>query len=170
MERAAQRNGRRLPPKFHVEQLEAENKPDESEDEASTWQKLVKEYRELFIFPVLRRRTIFLMIVWFSNSMIFYGLALNSVTLGGSIYFNFFLGGLVEIPAQGGTILIYHYFGRRIPLAVTLLIAALCCAGAGIIDIAGQAEALNTFIVVLSTTGKFCVTASFAMVYIYRFV
>ena len=60
----------------------------------------------------------------FSQTLLYYGLVLNSVTIGESIHFNFFLGGLVEVPAQIIAHLVMKYVGRKIPLFCTSLLSA----------------------------------------------
>ncbi|KAH0623501.1 hypothetical protein JD844_006307 [Phrynosoma platyrhinos] len=49
--------------------------------------------------PVLRWRTVILMYIWYVCSLVYYGLTLNAGELGGNLYLNVALSGLVEVPA-----------------------------------------------------------------------
>ena len=63
------------------------------------------------------------------NSITYYGLCLYTSYLGGNDYVNFFLSGLVEIPAYILCLWSLHRYGRQRPLAVCMLLAgvALIC-------------------------------------------
>ena len=54
---------------------------------------------DLFRGRVIRRRTVVLFIVWFSNCMLYYALTMSAGELGGNRYINISLAGLVEIPS-----------------------------------------------------------------------
>lgn len=57
---------------------------------------------------------IFIMIIsWFVNSYVYYGLSLNVKNLGGNMYFNFVLVGLVEIFFYLLIVLLFNWLGRR---------------------------------------------------------
>ncbi|KAJ8315874.1 hypothetical protein KUTeg_008024 [Tegillarca granosa] len=60
-------------------------------------------------------------------SMVFYGLALNSGNLGGDFYLNFFLQGLVEIPAYTLCLVLLNITGRRILHCSTMILGGICC-------------------------------------------
>ncbi len=53
----------------------------------------------LFSTPGMRRISIVMIFAWFVNSLVYYGLSLNTNSLAGDPYLNFFLSGAVEIPA-----------------------------------------------------------------------
>lgn len=50
-------------------------------------------------YPALRLRLFAMAFIFVVNSMVYYGLSLNVGSLGGSIYLNNFLSGLVEMPS-----------------------------------------------------------------------
>ncbi len=62
----------------------------------------------------------------FVNSLVYYGLSLNTSNLGGNDYFNFFISGAVEVPAyifcQFG---INTFLGRRISLCGCMVIGGV---------------------------------------------
>ena len=61
----------------------------------------------------------------FVNSVVYYGLALNTSNLGGSDYINFFIAGAVEFPALIFYQFSTQYFGRRKTLAGTMVMGGL---------------------------------------------
>ena len=54
---------------------------------------------DLFRGPVIRRRMIVLLAVWFANCMLYYALTMSAGEMGGNRYINISLAGIVEIPA-----------------------------------------------------------------------
>lgn len=60
-------------------------------------------------------------------SMAFYGLALNTGSLGGDFYLNFFLQGIVEIPAYIICQSLLNVIGRRILHCSTMILGGTCC-------------------------------------------
>ena len=65
--------------------------------------------------------------------MIYYGIIYNVENLSGSLYLNFVLMGLVEIPAYILNILLLDRIGRRNLLIITLLLTGGTCLLAGCI-------------------------------------
>ncbi|CAH1774990.1 unnamed protein product [Owenia fusiformis] len=116
----------------------------------------------LFKTPNLRKRTLILSYVWFSNSLVYYGLSLNTSNLGGNPYVNFFISGAVEIVAKVVLITSFMYIGRRLPFSMCMLFGGVCL----IATIAVPLDK-NVIIVVLSMAGKLAIAASFDMAWIY---
>lgn len=58
----------------------------------------------------------------FSNALIYYGVSLFIPRLGGNDFLNFFIVGAVEIPGYLIAQVSIRYFGRRIPLCITMLV------------------------------------------------
>ena len=48
--------------------------------------------------------TLVIYLNWFANSFVYYGLTLNSGSIGGSYQWNFFINGILEIPAYSITL------------------------------------------------------------------
>ena len=61
----------------------------------------------------------------FVNSMVYYGLSLNTSNLGGNDYVNFFIAGAVEIPAYLFCQISLQYVGRRKSLSGTMVVGGL---------------------------------------------
>jgi len=114
----------------------------------------------LFSNSALRRSTLVMYYLWFTNSFVYYGLTLNSGSLlPGSLHINFVIGGALEVVAYILTIVALIYFGRRISMSVTMVFGGLCLLLTPAVPAAGKA--------VLGQLGKFAITGSFAMVYVY---
>ena len=58
-------------------------------------------------------RSIVICFNWFVIAMVYYGLSLGTGSLPGSLYLNFFLSGLVELPANILCHVTLNYIGRK---------------------------------------------------------
>ena len=116
---------------------------------------------DLFLTPCMRRSTLIMYYLWFTNSFVYYGLTLNSGSLiPGDLHINFVIGGALEILAYILTILAFLYAGRRISMSVSMLIG-------GVALLLTPAVSSVAWKAVLAQLGKFAITGSFAMVYVY---
>ncbi|XP_072021064.1 organic cation transporter protein-like [Amphiura filiformis] len=113
-----------------------------------------------FRTPNLRCKTLNLFYNWFVNNMVYYGLSLSTSGLGVNAYLAAFVSGAVEIPAYLSCWFILDRFGRRLPISTYLLVAGVACI-------------ISTFFppgvgrTIVAMIGKFAVTASFSVVYIF---
>ena len=118
---------------------------------------------DLWRTPNLRRKTFLLYFTWAVNGFVYYGLSFNTNSLGGDMYLNFVLIGVVEIPAYILTMFVLRKFGRRLPLSFAML-------GAGLAFLFtlpfASIEKLLWLRTTLSMIGKFCITSSFAIIYL----
>lgn len=64
---------------------------------------------------------------WVVTVLVYYGLSLNSVLLGGNKYYNFILIALVEIPGFFIPCLTMDRYGRRYSLCGYMLLSGICC-------------------------------------------
>lgn len=97
-------------------------------------------------------------------SLLYYALSLSAGDLGGSRYLSFVLSGLVEIPSYILTIAILNRWGRRFTSSCSLMaggVICLICAG-----FVGRGDT-KLYLIGLSLVGKFAVSASFAIAYLY---
>ncbi|XP_072021112.1 organic cation transporter protein-like isoform X2 [Amphiura filiformis] len=115
---------------------------------------------DLFRTPNLRCKTLNLFYNWFVNNMVYYGLSLSTSGLGVNAYLAAFVSGAVEIPAYLSCWFILDRFGRRLPISTYLFVAGVACI-------------ISTFVppgvgrTIVAMIGKFAVTASFSVVYIF---
>ncbi|XP_044308388.1 solute carrier family 22 member 15 isoform X2 [Varanus komodoensis] len=124
----------------------------------------------LFRYKILLGRTLIMMFIWFVCSLVYYGLTLNVGDLGGSIYANLALSGLIEIPAYPLCIYLISqkWFGRKRTLAAFLSLGGLASL---IVMFLPEKKATGVFAIVnsrsLSLLGKLTISSAFNIVYIY---
>ncbi|XP_077998766.1 organic cation transporter protein-like [Glandiceps talaboti] len=82
---------------------------------------------DLCRWPKLRLATINIMYSWLAITVAYYGLSLLSTSLAGNEYLNFFLSGLVEVPAIVVPIYVLNRWGRKKPIAILFIICAVAC-------------------------------------------
>ncbi|XP_006812741.1 organic cation transporter protein-like, partial [Saccoglossus kowalevskii] len=85
-------------------------------------------YLDLLRLPNMRKKSLKLFYIWFTISLVYYGLSLNTSNLGGNDYLNAFVSGAVEVPAYTLSIFLPESpFGRRWSLALVLILAGVSC-------------------------------------------
>ena len=109
--------------------------------------------------------TVVMMLIWWVNSMVYYGLALNVKNLGGSLYVNFVLASLIELPSFAATQFFLSRFGRRRSLFCLLLGASISCFLCMLLQSQGGDNVAAISMSALG--GRFCISASFALLYVY---
>ncbi|KAF8795899.1 Organic cation transporter protein like [Argiope bruennichi] len=129
--------------------------------------KEMKEKKAETIFEVLKRPNmrsrIFKMIyLWMVHTFLYYGVSYNTNDLAGNPYFNFFIAGAMEFPCRGIVFFILKKLGRK-PIIVLFMTVCGLAFGAMIFIPTDLPWLSTTFAMV----GKFCVTASFALLYLY---
>mmetsp|Transcript_31576 Transcript_31576/g.79276 ORF Transcript_31576/g.79276 Transcript_31576/m.79276 type:complete len:399 (-) Transcript_31576:107-1303(-) len=113
----------------------------------------------LFPYPALRRRLFAMSFIFVANSMVYYGLSLNVGSLGGSIYLNSFLSGLVEMPSYAFAQFSVEFFGRKRTLIFLNAMAGTGCLLSAFVT--GKAQTAVALI------GRFGIAASFNMIFLY---
>uniref|UniRef100_T1JCC0 Major facilitator superfamily (MFS) profile domain-containing protein n=1 Tax=Strigamia maritima TaxID=126957 RepID=T1JCC0_STRMM len=98
----------------------------------------------------------------FVVATVYYGLALNSPTLGGNPYLVVFLGGIFEIPAYLLGSLIISRSGRKITYSITFILAGIAC-----LLITCTPSNITWLISTFAVVGKFFITITFAISYLY---
>ncbi|XP_074656215.1 organic cation transporter protein-like [Tubulanus polymorphus] len=114
--------------------------------------------------PNMRKKSLNIFFNWFVNSLIYYGLALSSEEMGGNIYLSIFISGAVEIPSYVLTCFVLNRIGRQRTLVFMMLlggVACLCCAPLI------KNEKLLPLLLTLANIGKFGISASFSIIYVY---
>ncbi|XP_033611642.1 organic cation transporter protein isoform X2 [Cryptotermes secundus] len=99
---------------------------------------------------------------WAANAFVYYGLSVNSTSLSGNKYLNFALVCLVEIPGYTLAWVAMNRWGRRKPLAASLLLCTATCLAALFVP-----QDMNRVVVLLFLTGKLGITSSFAILVVY---
>ncbi|XP_044276348.1 solute carrier family 22 member 15-like isoform X2 [Varanus komodoensis] len=121
----------------------------------------------LISHPGLWWRTVILMYIWYVCSLVYYGLTLNAGELGGNLYLNVALSGLVEVPAFPLCMFFIEksWSGRRRSTTAFLIFAGLSC----IFTMCLPANSGGFFFSprILALYGKLTVSAAFNIIYIY---
>lgn len=131
------------------------SKPPKENDVAQyTVLDILKSFR-LLIFSLI------MCYLWCVSALVYYGLSLNTGSLAGSPYLNFFLSGLVEIPAYITAALMLQYIGRRISIAFFYVLAGTP------LFITLFLNPTSTISVVLAMIGKLGISAAFGSVFLY---
>lgn len=103
--------------------------------------------------------------LFFVNSLVYYGLSLNVKNLGGSLYVNFILNGVVELPSLVFTTCVMSWLGRRKALFISMMGAAVSCFTCmRLLETSSSAQFLISGVAI---SGKFFINSSFAIIYVY---
>ncbi|XP_026805656.1 organic cation transporter protein [Rhopalosiphum maidis] len=117
---------------------------------------------DLFKHPVILKRSIIIMLLWFVNSTAYYGLSWSTSNLGGNQYLVFNLAGLVEFPAYTFLLLTLNKWGRKINISGFLILAGLALLATLAVP------KTNTWLVIFcAMMAKLAITASYGAVYVY---
>ncbi|XP_059566132.1 solute carrier family 22 member 20 isoform X2 [Myotis daubentonii] len=117
---------------------------------------------DLFRTPAIRKVTCCLMVVWFSNSMAYYGLAMDLQKFGLSVYLVQVLFGVIDIPAMLVATTTMIYVGRRATVASFLILAGLMVIANMFVP-----EGMQTLRTAQAALGKGCLASSFICVYLF---
>ncbi|XP_052712009.1 organic cation transporter protein-like [Crassostrea angulata] len=121
----------------------------------------------LFTSRVLFVRTIVIFINWCVVSMVYYGLSLNSGSLAGDFYLNFFLTGLVEFPAYTLCLVLLDRTGRKKLHCACMVLGGLACISTifTVLYLEKRHQIYST--VILAMLGKIGAAAAFAVIYVW---
>uniref|UniRef100_A0A4W5N696 Si:dkey-166k12.1 n=1 Tax=Hucho hucho TaxID=62062 RepID=A0A4W5N696_9TELE len=111
--------------------------------------------------PQMRKRALILFYVWFVNVLVYYGLSLGVSKLGSDLYLTQFIFGLVEIPARS-LVLLFLPWSRRLSQSGFLALGGVAC----LLTLTVPTDHPN-LLTGLAMVGKFGITASFAVIYVY---
>lgn len=112
------------------------------------------------------------LIFWFSfavNAFVYHGISLNVELIGGNLFFNFAVAGLVEIPSIILNIWGLKYFGRRAFTVGTMLLASLSYLSLSLLDVYKQSiDSYHQILELLfAMIGKLFIFSSFNAIYIH---
>lgn len=108
-------------------------------------------------------RLVIIYFIWGVNAFIFYGLSINSTSLGGNKYLNFALVSLIEIPGYTIAWISIGKLGRRLTLVFSLLLCGITCT----LTILVNTSSSNWGVIILFLLGKLGITSAFGVVYVY---
>ncbi|XP_013880743.1 organic cation transporter protein [Austrofundulus limnaeus] len=128
-----------------------------------TEEKLKKKHSflDLLRTPTMRKQSLIVFYLWFVNILVYYGLSLNISDFGMNIYLTQMIFGLVEMPARTITLFTLNR-SRKIPQLAFLAVGGSACLLTTFIP-----SNLSVVRTVLAMIGKFGITASLSIIYVY---
>ncbi|XP_056219359.1 organic cation transporter protein isoform X1 [Seriola aureovittata] len=111
--------------------------------------------------PKMRKQSLIVFYLWFVNVLVYYGLSLNISDFGMNIYLTQLIFGLVEMPARTITLFTLNR-SRKISQLAFLAVGGTACLLT--IFIPSDLSIIKT---VLAMIGKFGITASLSIIYVY---
>lgn len=126
------------------------------------------QFWKICLSSTLVVRTLIMSFNWIAVSTVYFGLALNSGDLGGSVYVNFLVGAVVELPAYAICIVLLDRMGRKKLHALVMTIGGLSCLATMIpILMSNHETGYRWIILILAMIGKLGITSAFGVVYLY---
>nr|CAB3266138.1 solute carrier family 22 member 15-like [Phallusia mammillata] len=121
-----------------------------------------KNIIDLFRHSVTARRTIIMLFIWFSNSLVYYAMTLAAGSIGSNVYVSTTLSGLIEIPSTFvcTALMERRGFGRKRTTAMFMIMTSLACFS--VVKVSNPMASL-----ILGLTGKMMIAASFNAIYVY---
>ncbi|XP_034756870.1 organic cation transporter protein isoform X2 [Etheostoma cragini] len=153
IQKAAQMNGKPLTKDLEMCQV--------YEIKEKTEVKKNHSFIDLVRTPKMRKQSLIVFYLWFANVLVYYGLSLNISDFGMNIYLTQMIFGLVEMPAR--TIILFTLNRSRKFSQITFLaVGGTAC----LLTIFVPSE-LSVIKTVLAMIGKFGITASLSIIYVY---
>ncbi|KAM8831928.1 solute carrier family 22 member 13 isoform 2-T2 [Spinachia spinachia] len=150
---AAQMNGRPLTKDLEMCQVH--------NVEEKTVVKKKYSFIDLVRTPTMRKQSFIVFYIWFANVLVYYGLSLNISDFGMNIYLTQMIFGLVEMPARTITLFTLNRSRKLSQLAFMAVGGSACLLT---IFIPNELSVVKT---VLAMIGKFGITASLSIIYVY---
>ncbi|XP_070782168.1 solute carrier family 22 member 6 [Enoplosus armatus] len=129
--------------------------------EGKTKVKKKHSFVDLLRTPKMRKQSLIVFYLWFANVLVYYGLSLNISDFGMNIYLTQMIFGLVEMPARTITLFTLNR-SRKISQLAFLAVGGTAC----LLTIFIPAD-LSVIKTVLAMIGKFGITASLSIIYVY---
>ncbi|XP_037376587.1 solute carrier family 22 member 3 isoform X2 [Talpa occidentalis] len=118
-------------------------------------------FLDLVRTPQMRRCTLILMFAWFTSAVVYQGLVMRLGIVGGNLYIDFFISGVVELPAALLILLTIERFGRRLPFAASNVVAGVACLVTAFLP-----EGIPWLRTTVATLGRLGITMAFEIVYL----
>ncbi|XP_023121288.1 solute carrier family 22 member 2-like [Amphiprion ocellaris] len=116
-------------------------------------------FMDLIRTPKMRKHTFILSYNWFTSAIVYQGLIMRLGILGGNVYIDFLISGLVEFPAAFLILFTIERIGRRLPFATANIVAGASCFITACIP-----DSMFWFKTVVACIGRLGITMAFEMV------
>ncbi|CAG2176073.1 unnamed protein product, partial [Oppiella nova] len=111
---------------------------------------------------IIRVWALNLFFIWFTTSLVYYGLSFQAQNIGSDIYVTFGFLALAEIPAIILATIAMQIYGRKIVLCLLLIMGGISC-----ITPVFLSDYYNAYITVCAVLGKSMIAAAFSLIYVY---
>ncbi|XP_058235322.1 solute carrier family 22 member 2 isoform X3 [Hemibagrus wyckioides] len=119
----------------------------------------VASFMDLIRTPKMRKHTFILSYNWFTSAVVYQGLIMRLGILGGNVYVDFLISGIVEFPAAILILFTIDRIGRRLPFATANIVAGAACLITAFIP-----ESLFWLKTAVACVGRLGITMAFEMV------
>ncbi|XP_063622068.1 organic cation transporter protein isoform X2 [Cydia splendana] len=116
---------------------------------------------DLFKTPNMLKKSLIICGCWFANSVVYYGLSLNTGKLEGNPYFITFLMGVVELPSYVIIVYFLDRVGHRALISTMMLLGGISCL---VVAALPHGSKSTTGIVMV---GKLFISGSYSIIYKY---
>ncbi|KAG7265010.1 hypothetical protein CRUP_038115 [Coryphaenoides rupestris] len=116
-------------------------------------------FMDLVRTPRMRKHTLILSFNWFTSAVVYQGLIMRLGILGGNVYVDFLISGLVEFPAAFLILFTIERIGRRLPFASANIVAGAACFITALLP-----DSLFWLKTTVACIGRLGITMSFEMV------
>lgn len=116
-------------------------------------------FMDLIRTPKMRKHTFILSYNWFTSAVVYQGLIMRLGILGGNVYIDFLISGLVEFPAAFLILFTIERIGRRLPFVTANFVAGASCFITALIP-----DSMFWFKTVVACIGRLGITMAFEMV------
>lgn len=120
---------------------------------------ITASFMDLIRTPKMRKHTFILSYNWFTSAVVYQGLIMRLGILGGNVYIDFLISGLVEFPAAFLILFTIERIGRRLPFATANIVAGASCFITAFIP-----DSMFWFKTVVACIGRLGITMAFEMV------
>ncbi|XP_049760998.1 solute carrier family 22 member 3 isoform X1 [Elephas maximus indicus] len=118
-------------------------------------------FLDLVRTPQMRKCTLILMFAWFTSAVVYQGLVMRLGIIGGNLYIDFFISGVVELPGALLILLTIERVGRRLPFAASNIVAGVAC-----LITAFLPKGISWLRTTVATLGRLGITMAFEIVYL----
>uniref|UniRef100_A0A5F8GY92 Solute carrier family 22 member 3 n=1 Tax=Monodelphis domestica TaxID=13616 RepID=A0A5F8GY92_MONDO len=118
-------------------------------------------FLDLVRTPQMRKCTLILMYAWFTSAVVYQGLVMRLGIIGGNLYIDFFISGVVELPGALLILLTIECIGRRLPFAASNIVAGIACLVTAFLP-----EGIPWLRTTVATIGRLGITMAFEIVYL----
>ncbi|XP_073959936.1 organic cation transporter protein-like [Choristoneura fumiferana] len=144
--------------KLEVKSDTQEVKKEEIDDDKAK----VSTFKQVIRSRVIRTRVCMCSFLWITCTFVYYGLSINSVSLGGNKYMNFMLVSFMDIPGSILCLIVLDRFGRKKILSIFYIMSACLCICQSFVP-----EDPKWLSLALYLSGKLCIVVAYSSLYIY---